>query len=480
MKTLTLIVFAMFLFSCEEKTQQRKAVEAKDLQLLYTTEWRNDDGISISFDTVARIFDKDLRNMRAYYFKLGEDTLTFAPDYWEFKDTFPPYSFILYIELLTKDTLILSPISVKETYDFSITKKTKLKAERLFQNKELELDSLIISAGGWGPLIEFELKKDSIKYFGINYQFEGGFLAGTPDSILYEGLLSKKIRKEFNYLFQLSEIESLQESYPEYTHSPIYEMEFFYNGNIKKSRGGEFPRGIHKIIEKLLWLKKADFIKSSTKKNVALHYAKQIELIKNRKIVDSASFSFQHFITEKVLKGKYKVELAKYMKNKCVPFHHNKANLIQSFEGFQNIGDIDNDNEDDFVFVLPPLSHCEEGESYYFSNPKIERIYTISLCCHPYSIFSIGDIDEDGSNEIAQYYSSCASNYKLINVWTLKTNKWKKIAEFNYFMNNKYKVFEDFDKLYRKLSKGVFQFLDIENINEKGELVTEWKTIKMN
>ena len=72
------------------------------------------------------------------------------------------------------------------------------------------------------------------------------------------------------------------------------------------------------------------------------------------------------------------MELEKYLKEDCYPFRLNRVIQIQEFEGFQNIGDIDNDMKDDFVFVLNPLSYCEEGQSYYFSNPTIERIYTES------------------------------------------------------------------------------------------------------
>jgi hypothetical protein len=180
------------------------------------------------------------------------------------------------------------------------------------------------------------------------------------------------------------------------------------------------------------------------------------------------------------LSGKYKVEIDKYLNQNCYPIRLNKKSQIQSFEGFQNIGDIDNDKKDDFVFVLNPLNHCEEGQSYYFSNPKTPRITTNSYCCHPQSIFSIGDIDEDGRNEIAQYFSSCASKYKSINIFTLKKNKWNKLGKFTFTLNEKYEQFKDFDKLCKKISKNKFQFLEISDTDANGQLISEWKTIKMN
>lgn len=187
------------------------------------------------------------------------------------------------------------------------------------------------------------------------------------------------------------------------------------------------------------------------------------------------------FIQNSILKGKYDVDL-KYFKSSdnCPPQKYKIQDLIDEFEGFQNVGDIDKDGKDDFVFILRAINFCEEGNSYYFSNPNIPRILTESNCCHPDSIFSIGDIDEDGSNEIAQYYSGCASRYKHFNIWTFKNNQWKEITEINFCLNDKYEQFKDFHKLYKKVSKNKFQFLEISDVLGNGEIVKEWKTIEMN
>ena len=145
---------------------------------------------------------------------------------------------------------------------------------------------------------------------------------------------------------------------------------------------------------------------------------------------------------------------------------------------FKDLGDLNGDGKSDSVFILPGLGWCEEGQSYYFTDNKIPRIQTDSNCCHVESIFSIGDIDEDGGNEIAEYYSSCASNFKHIDIWTLKKNKWEFIGEFTFFYNNgKYEAFKDFDKLHKKISKNKFKFLEISDRQANGELVMEWKTV---
>lgn len=188
------------------------------------------------------------------------------------------------------------------------------------------------------------------------------------------------------------------------------------------------------------------------------------------------------FINQEILKGRFKVELERYdtiRRGHCAPDRLSKKTAVQEFEGFKNVGDLDNDGRGDYVFVLAPINRCEEGQSYYFSNPKIPRIATDSYCCHPESIFSIGDIDEDGSNELAQYYSSCASRYKAITVWTLKKNAWKEVETFSYVLNEEYKEFEDFDKLAQKVARNKFRFLEIKDVTVHGALVKEWRTIIM-
>lgn len=198
---------------------------------------------------------------------------------------------------------------------------------------------------------------------------------------------------------------------------------------------------------------------------------------------DSVLSTNQKFIEDSILKKRFKVDLKKYLKpsKDCPPLKYKKQNLINEFEGFQNIGNIDKDGKDDFVFVLNPLNQCEDAtQSYYFSNSNVPRIVAESNCCHPSSIFSIGDIDEDGSNEIAQYYSTCVSRYKHFNIWTLKNNQWKEIAEIDFCLNAEYEQFKDFPKLYKKIKKNKFQFLEISDVLGKGEIVKEWKTIEMN
>lgn len=197
---------------------------------------------------------------------------------------------------------------------------------------------------------------------------------------------------------------------------------------------------------------------------------------------DSVLANDQDFINRSVLKGKFLVKLSQYDTSStkfCLPDKLSARQMTEEFEGFRNVGDIDNDNREDFVFVLAPINRCEEGQSYYFSNPGIPRISTDSNCCHPESIFSIGDIDEDGRNELGEYYSSCASRYKAITIWTLKEGKWKEVETFSYVLNNEYKVLKDFNSMSLKISKGTFKFLEIKDVDINGRLVAKWRTVRM-
>jgi hypothetical protein len=217
----------------------------------------------------------------------------------------------------------------------------------------------------------------------------------------------------------------------------------------------------------------------------SLSFEEQIKQMKDNTPKDFIISNDVAYINDSILKGKFKLDISKYelysKKNKCYPDRISKKTISEFYnQGFKNLGDLNGDKKDDLVFVLHALNSCEEGDSYYFTNNKIPRIQTESHCCHPESIFSIGDIDEDGGNEIAEYYSSCSSNFKSFRIWTLKNNKWKFIEQFGFFYNNgKYEAFKDFDKLYKKISKNKFKFLEISDMLANGKMVKEWRTVTM-
>lgn len=232
---------------------------------------------------------------------------------------------------------------------------------------------------------------------------------------------------------------------------------------------------------------KTETIKTSEKKTKAfpkLSYQEQIIAIKNATSKDSILSNDINYINDSILKGKFKLSISKYEveseKNNCYPIRISKKEIKEFYsEKLENLGDLNNDKKDDFTFFLHSLNYCEDGDSYYFTDNNIPRIKTDSNCCHSKSLFSIGDIDEDGGNEIGQYYSSCTSGYKSIYIWTLKKGKWIEVARFTHLLNDEYKIFDDFHKLYKKISKGKFKFLEISDVNAKGELQKEWKTIIM-
>ncbi|WP_281228652.1 hypothetical protein [Flavobacterium aquiphilum] len=223
-----------------------------------------------------------------------------------------------------------------------------------------------------------------------------------------------------------------------------------------------------------------------------LSYQEVIETLKISKPKNSILSNDIQFINDSVLKGKFKLDISRYelenSKKNCFPtivekeyFYEYSLEADKVFiKKFKNLGDLNGDGKNDSTFILPGLGWCEEGQSYYFTDNKIPRIESNSNCCHLEGIFSIGDIDEDGGNEIAEYNSSCASNFKVFKIWTLKNGKWKLIENFTFFYNNgKYEAFKDFHKLYKKTAKNKFKFLEIADMLGNGEIVMQWKTVTM-
>jgi hypothetical protein len=157
--------------------------------------------------------------------------------------------------------------------------------------------------------------------------------------------------------------------------------------------------------------------------------------------------------------------LDKYLIDSCENQIYDDSTLIQTFERPKRLGDLNNNHKIDSVFVLPPLNFCEDGQSYYFTDPILPRLQTDSYWCHPSNLFSVGDIDENGVCEIGEYYSSCASRYKLLCVYSLINAKWEQVGQCTFDLGySKYNI--NFKSYVRKTGKGNFQMLEITDLTE--------------
>jgi hypothetical protein len=177
------------------------------------------------------------------------------------------------------------------------------------------------------------------------------------------------------------------------------------------------------------------------------------------------------FISDSLLNKKVQLVadlINKYQQDSCVILTYKNSVLKESYEGIKVLGDINNDKIPDTVFVLPPFNFCEEGESYYFSDTNLPRLFTESYCCHPENLFSIGDIDEDGIAEICIFHSSCVSRFKSLRAYTLKNNTWKEIGHVTFDINF---MKPDKEKRVKKTGKGKFEMLEI--VDDPG--TKEWK-----
>jgi len=128
-------------------------------------------------------------------------------------------------------------------------------------------------------------------------------------------------------------------------------------------------------------------------------------------------------------KANFQALQKKYATPNCRIIQYDDSSFFSEFEEKSALGDINFDDCIEFVYVLPPLSDCEDGKSYYFSDPNFARISTDSYCCHPSWLISVGDIDEDGICELGQLYSSCAGRYKALLVLSFKNGIWNEIGQ---------------------------------------------------
>ncbi len=172
-----------------------------------------------------------------------------------------------------------------------------------------------------------------------------------------------------------------------------------------------------------------------------------------------------NFITDSLLHG-HKDLVIYYMQKyatDCPPYQYVKTDLKDDFEGLRKIANLKHHKIRDAVFVLYPISVCEDGQSYYFTDTALPRLQTDSYCCHPDNIFSVGDIDEDGIAEIGQYYSSCTSHYKSLCVYTLKNKAWKQVGH-SVFDQHYMKYDVPFASHVRKTGKGKFEMHEISDL----------------
>lgn len=164
---------------------------------------------------------------------------------------------------------------------------------------------------------------------------------------------------------------------------------------------------------------------------------------------------------------------SKYQIDTCGMLTQHNSELKEEFEGIKIVKGIRTNKHADTVFVIPPFNYCDDGESYCFFDKTLPRLFTDSYCCHPDNFFVCPDIDEDGINEIGIYYSSCASRYKSLRIYSLKDEHWKEvgISAFDILTQDPEKV--QFDNLVKKISKGTFKICNF----IEGQ--TKWETMTM-
>lgn len=214
------------------------------------------------------------------------------------------------------------------------------------------------------------------------------------------------------------------------------------------------------------------------KDNTSVVESKSIEndaVYKNDSLTNVLSANKQ-FIKDSLLKensGIIDNYFSQYQTDTCGVLTHDISELKQEFEGIRIIKGIRTNKKSDTVFVLPNFNYCDDGESYCFYDKTLPRLYTDSYCCHPENFFVCSDIDEDGINEVGIFYSSCASRYKSLRIYSLKENTWNEIGIATFDIMTKDPTEVNFGDLVKKVSKDKFQIC----IFDDGQ--TKWETIEM-
>ncbi len=196
---------------------------------------------------------------------------------------------------------------------------------------------------------------------------------------------------------------------------------------------------------------------------------------------DSAYWHQEEFVQTVLLKGLHSVHFAPYVDSFCLfAYAESKENIKAQFEGLVGLGDLNGDQHPDSVYTLTAFD-CSDYYigAYYFTDTSLPRLLTDSECCHPENIFAMGDIDEDGLQEIAQFYSSCASRYKSMLYWTLKDGSWQQFGRSTFCLNETYDPYRNFSQRYRKLAKGVVEVLEISDEDAEENLTTEWLRLEI-
>jgi hypothetical protein len=201
------------------------------------------------------------------------------------------------------------------------------------------------------------------------------------------------------------------------------------------------------------------------------------QVYKNDSLTNLLNSNKQYF-KDSLLKDKLDVidnYFSKYQSDTCGIITYKNSVLKDEFDGIRIIKGIKTSKPKDTVFVIPNFNFCDDGQSYYFFDKTLPRLYTDSYCCHPDNFFVCPDIDEDGINEIGIFYSSCSSRYKSLRIYSLpkESGGWKEIGRGKFDVMTKDPRKVKYSDLIKKIRKDKFQICNFSD----GQ--TEWETLIM-
>lgn len=250
---LFLIIILFSLLNCNEDTEEVKSHKTEPEvpkynipKELYSTEWKNGQGISVIFDSTFQIYVYPPGYMVSYFFEINSDTLNILNAKRQNNSPSTKWSSRFKIETLKHDSLVLTPLKIVHKNLFKDSSKITLLPENAFHNSNINMTGISFK-GGWNPNIEFNLRNDSLEFYKIWSYSRGDNLHPIKDTLAFKGLVPSKIKDDLMQLVQLTTSYEMEQSYGYFSHFPSYSFSISYNGVTKKTGGSNFSRSLNKI-----------------------------------------------------------------------------------------------------------------------------------------------------------------------------------------------------------------------------------------
>lgn len=202
----------------------------------------------------------------------------------------------------------------------------------------------------------------------------------------------------------------------------------------------------------------------------------RLESLKSRdstlhKLQENLKYISQFLIHKK--ESYLRIYLKEYLKDSNCLKCYSSREINREWQGIKGLGYLHHGPTKDSVIIISEINSCLGEGIYAFTNPSLPFLTNGSDCLLLENIFSVGDMDEDGIDELGVYESSCVSRFKSLAVYSLKNRHWKEVGRCAFDI---YQEWPDKRNRIRKLKKGEFQMLEVlDNFpNKRLPVIRKW------